>query len=78
MSTAAQVLANRQNAVQSTGPITPEGKAASSRNATRHGLSGHFSVLPHESAEEFDGLAARLGAEFNPGAARTKRSLSTK
>ncbi len=66
MSTAAQVLANRQNAVQSSGPKTPEGKAASSQNATRHGLSGHFSVLPHESVEEFEGLAARLGAEFHP------------
>jgi hypothetical protein len=66
MSSPAQVFANRQNAAQSSGPITPEGKAASSQNATRHGLSGHFSVLPHESVEEFEGLAARLGAEFHP------------
>ncbi len=66
MSTTAQILANRQNAMRSSGPITPEGKAASSQNATRHGLSGHFSVLSHESSEEFDALAARLGAEFHP------------
>ncbi len=66
MSTAAQVIANRQNAARSTGPTTPEGKAASSQNATRHGLSGEFSVLPHESVQEFNDLAARLGAEFTP------------
>jgi hypothetical protein len=33
---------------------------------TRHGLSGVFNVLPHENAEEFDDLAARLRGEFRP------------
>ena len=67
MSTTAQILANRQNAVHSTGPKTPEGKQVSSRNATRHGLSGAFNVLPHENAEEFDALAERIREEFQPG-----------
>jgi hypothetical protein len=66
MSTTAQVLANRQNAAHSTGPKTPEGKQISSRNATSHGLSGVFTVLPHENADEFHGLAARLRDEFQP------------
>ena len=66
MSSAAQVLANRQNAQHSTGPSTPEGKAASSRNATRHGLSGVFNVLPHEDPEEFDQVATRIHDEFQP------------
>jgi len=66
MSTTAQILANRQNAARSTGPKTPEGKETSSRNATRHGLSGVFTVLPHENAEDFDDLAARIRDEFQP------------
>ena len=67
MSTTAQVLANRQNAASSTGPKTPEGKQISSRNATRHGLAGVFTVLPHEDPEDFTDLAARLRDEFRPG-----------
>lgn len=66
MSTPAQILANRQNAGKSTGPKTPDGKATVGRNATSHGLSGRFSVLPHESREEYDSLAVRLAAEHAP------------
>jgi hypothetical protein len=66
MSTAVQILANRQNAGHSTGPKTPEGKQISSRNATRHGLTGVFNILPHENAEDFHELAARVRDEFQP------------
>ena len=61
-----QILANQRNAQFSTGPATPEGKVASSRNATKHGLTGAFRVLPHESQEDFDRLLASLRAEFQP------------
>jgi hypothetical protein len=37
VATAAQIAANRANALLSTGPRSPEGKAASSRNALSHG-----------------------------------------
>src|SRR5579862_1751113 len=37
VATAAQIAANRANAFRSTGPRSPEGKAASSRNALTHG-----------------------------------------
>ena len=66
MTTAAQITANQMNATHSTGPKTPEGKAAAARNATKHGLSGAFTVLPHEDQDEFDILLACLRDEFHP------------
>jgi hypothetical protein len=42
-SSPAKLAANRSNALQSTGPRTPAGKARSSKNALRHGV---YSVLP--------------------------------
>lgn len=54
MATAAQIIANRQNASLSTGPRTDAGKARSSVNAFQHGLTSSKVVLPHESQEEFD------------------------
>ena len=50
MATEAQIAANRRNAQASTGPRTPEGKAASSRNATTLGLYSHAGyVRPDET-----------------------------
>ena len=47
--TPAQSEASRLNALRSTGPVTLDGKAASSRNAVRHGLRGAvIEVLPEE------------------------------
>ena len=68
MSTAAQILANRENAQHSTGPRTEEGKANSSLNNLHHGLAARgFIVLPgQESAfEDLEaGLRACLTARF--------------
>ncbi len=54
------------NAQASTGPTTPEGKSASSKNATRHGLTAAFAVLPHENREDFEELEAAYRSEFTP------------
>ncbi len=62
-----QAEANRQNAKKSTGPRTPEGKAASSRNGLTHGLSGdkHF-ILEGEDPEAFLRLLQDLHDHLRP------------
>jgi hypothetical protein len=45
-SSPARIEANRRNALRSTGPITPGGKARSSRNALRHGVYSALPVVP--------------------------------
>jgi hypothetical protein len=49
----------------STGPRTPEGKAAS-MNSLRHGLRARTVVLPGENREEFQQLCDDLEAEWQP------------
>jgi hypothetical protein len=67
MASAAQIAANRANALSSTGPRTPEGKAAAARNRATHGLSSrNFFLLPGEDPEEFDALLAACRAEHRP------------
>src|SRR5437773_12124447 len=63
MATLRQIEANRRNALKSTGPKTPEGKAVVSLNSLRHGLRARTVVLPGESREEFNQLCDTLEAE---------------
>ena len=54
MPSPAQSEASRLNGACSAGPATEAGKARSSLNAVRHGLSGRtFFLLPDEDAAEF-------------------------
>jgi hypothetical protein len=69
MSTEAQRAANKDNARLSTGPTTQEGKAISSQNRRKFGLTGRFTVLPWEDQEDFNLLVTRLRAEHQPNIA---------
>jgi hypothetical protein len=66
MSTAAQIAANQANAQHSTGPKSETGKAASSMNRLKFGLTGKFHVLPDEDQADYDALLAALKSEHNP------------
>ena len=61
-----QIDANRRNAQFSTGPRTPEGRAAIGLNALRHGLSAQTTVLPNENPEEFQELLDAFLSEYQP------------
>jgi hypothetical protein len=62
----AQTEANRNNALHSTGPKTPEGKDKSRCNGFKHGLTGDGIVLPTEDAEKINALFETLAAEMKP------------
>jgi hypothetical protein len=70
MASEKQIAANRANALKSTGPRTAAGRATSSRNAYRHGLS--LPMAPDsELVESLAGaLANETAGEDQPEAAR--------
>jgi hypothetical protein len=61
-----QNAANRANALHSTGPKTPKGKAAVRLNAFRHGLLARDAVLPGEDADAFEDLRNQVRADLSP------------
>ena len=70
MATKRQIAANRRNARRSTGPKSAAGKAASSANALRHGLSAARTVvLPDEDGEAYERLKQGVLADLDPAGA---------
>jgi hypothetical protein len=63
----ATMAANRANAALSTGPTSDDGKAVSSGNAIRHGLTAaKFTLFPGESGEGFDHYVSEHVRIFAP------------
>lgn len=66
MITNAKDVANRQNALKSTGPRSAAGKARSARNALKHGLTAQQVVMPDEDPAAFEALRNSLYAYYQP------------
>jgi uncharacterized protein YecA (UPF0149 family) len=66
MSTPAQILANRQNAEWSTGPVTAEAKARVSQNATKLGLFSVANFVRPEERDIFNEFDSGYMAELSP------------
>jgi hypothetical protein len=66
VATEKQIEANRLNAQKSTGPRTPEGRAAVRLNGVTHGLTAETIVLKGESEADFTNLLNSLEAEHDP------------
>jgi hypothetical protein len=61
-----QIEANRLNAQKSTGPKTPEGRAAVRLNGVKHGLTAETIVLKGESQADFTNMLESFEAEHAP------------
>jgi hypothetical protein len=72
MASPAQIAANRQNALKSTGPRTKEGKARARLNALTHGFTARtvVTVLPHEDPSALDERIAAWTEDWQPRDAR--------
>jgi hypothetical protein len=66
VATEKQFEANRQNAQKSTGPKTPEGRAAVRLNGVKHGLTAETIVLKGESQADFTNMLESFEAEHAP------------
>ena len=66
MSSPAQITANRANAQLSTGPRSVEGKAVSSRNSFKFGITAQSMIIPGEDPAELEQLTAAYQEQFQP------------
>jgi hypothetical protein len=66
VATEKQFEANRLNAQKSTGPKTPEGRAAVRLNGVKHGLTAETIVLKGESQADFTDMLDSFEAEHDP------------
>src|SRR5438270_1832286 len=69
MSSPAQISANRNNAQNSAGPTSPDGKKRASLNAWRHGLTAQTVLLPQEDMAAYRALRQSFFDQFQPATA---------
>lgn len=65
MTSLKQIEANRRNALKSTGPMTPEGKERSRRNALRHGLTAETVIAALEDSEDYQAFEAAVISDYD-------------
>jgi hypothetical protein len=61
-----QIDANRRNAQLSTGPRTPQGKAAVRYNGLRHGITARHAVLEGENPADFEETIRAFEDDLQP------------
>ena len=66
MPTEAQIIANRRNALRSTGPRSRKGKNTISLNAVKHGLLARQTVISSENQAEFELYRDLMLSELAP------------
>jgi hypothetical protein len=72
-----RVAANRANAQLSSGPRSTEGKAISSMNAVKTGLTGRTVLLPSDDAEAYQRHLVAYESEFQPVALRERELVQS-
>jgi hypothetical protein len=73
----ARLAANRANAQLSTGARTPQGKATSSMNAVKTGLTGRTVLLPSDDAEAYQRHLIAYENEFQPVGLRERELVQS-
>ena len=77
MATNKQIDANRQNAQRSSGPRTPEGKAASRFNALKSGIDAQAQVIPGEDPAQLEALLAEYQERFDASVPERRMLVDT-
>jgi hypothetical protein len=69
-----QIVANRLNALKSTGPRSAEGKRRSRQNAVRHGLTAETVISALENAADYEAFESSIAFDYRTRSA-TEREL---
>ena len=68
-----QYAANRLNAEKAQGPTSPQGRARSSMNALRHGLTARVVVLPSEDIDAYRAFSKEASTRKRPSSASSPK-----